>query len=231
MNDTLVMLPGMMCDARLFRPQIDAFSGERPVMVVPLVGADTIEKMAADILENLPPRFALAGLSMGGIVAMEIMRQAPDRVSRLALMDTNPKVESPKIAVMRDAQVDEVLSGGLRCVMREQMKPNYLADGPNTGQILDTCMAMSETLGPDAFVQQSRALQTRRDQTETLKTVCVPTLVLCGEDDTLCPIHRHQLMHDLVSGSELRILKNAGHLPTLEQPEATNEALRQWLTR
>lgn len=218
-----------MCDARLFAPQFAAFSGSWPVMVAPLTGRKTFEELARDILRQAPPRFALAGLSMGGIAAMEIVRQAPQRVSRLALMDTNPLAEPADRAAERDAQIERVLAGGLRSVMRDEMKPNYLSDGPNTGRILDLCMAMADALGVDVFADQSRALQQRPDQCDTMREVKVPTLVLCGEDDSLCPVERHEMMRDLVPGARLAVIREAGHLPVLEQPDRTNEELRQWL--
>ncbi len=229
MNEPLVLLPGMMCDARLYSAQIAAFSHARPILTMPMNAHNTVEALAADILAHAPPRFALAGLSMGGIVAMEVFRQSPDRITRLALLDTNPKAEAAAVAQNREPQIEKVRNGHLRDVMRDEMKPNYLTDGPRIGQILDICMAMAETLGPDVFINQSRALQARPDQQDTLRAVKVPTLILCGEDDALCPIHRHELMHELIPGSTLTIIKNAGHLPTLEQPDATNEALAQWL--
>lgn len=231
MKDPLVLLPGMMCDARLFGPQIDAFSADRVIMTAPINNHDNVAALANDILNNAPPRFALGGLSMGGIVAMEVIRQAPDRVTRLALLDTNPKAETPAIAQNREPQMAKVLQGDLRSVMRNEMKPNYLTDGPRMGQILDLCMAMAETLGPEVFIKQSRALQSRPDQQDTLRKVNVPTLILCGEDDTLCPIHRHELMRDLIPGATLIVVKNAGHIPTLEQPHLTNEAFAKWLNQ
>lgn len=227
--DPLLLIPGMMCDARLFAPQVSVFSATRSVMIAPLTG-DTVTQIAENILATAPPKFALAGLSMGGIVAMEIMAQAPERISRIALLDTNPNAEYPKIAAGREPQITAAIAGDLRRVMREEMKPNYLADGPNQGAILDLCMAMAETIGPKAFVQQSRALQTRPDQQDTLRKVDVPALVLCGEDDALCPVHRHTLMADLIPNATLKIIPGAGHLPTLEQPQLTNKALMQWLT-
>lgn len=231
MKDPLVLLPGMMCDARLFGPQITAFSHERMVAAAPLGEHDTVSALARDVLAAAPRRFALAGLSMGGIVAMEVMRQAPERITRLALLDTNPKAEAEVVAQKREPQIAKVGNGQLRSVMRDEMKPNYLTDGPNMGQILDLCMAMAETLGPDVFVRQSRALQTRPDQQETLRKVDVPTLILCGEDDTLCPLHRHELMQTLIPHATLRVIEKAGHLPTLEQPQKTNEALATWLNQ
>ena len=231
MKDPLVLLPGMMCDARLFGPQIERFSHERAIMVAPLGDHDTVQALAQDVLSAAPARFALAGLSMGGIVAMEVFRQAPERITRLALLDTNPKAEADAVALGREPQIAKAQGGALRAVMRDEMKPNYLVDGPNMGQILDLCMAMAETLGAEVFVRQSRALQTRPDQQETLRNVTVPTLVLCGEADKLCPPHRHALMHSLIPHSTLTIIANAGHLPTLEQPDTTNEALEKWLNQ
>ena len=224
----LVLLPGMMCDARLFTPQINALSVKRAVHVAPIHGAD-MHQIAATILAHAPPRFALAGLSMGGIVAMEILRQAPARVERLALLDTNPLAELPEAQARRQPQIAKVQRGDLIAVMRDEMKPNYLTDGPNRAAILDLCMEMATALGPDTFVAQSRALQTRPDQVETLRESRMPTLILCGRDDALCPIGRHQLMYDLMPHATFQIVENAGHLPTLEQPQQTTAALARWL--
>ncbi len=227
----LVMLPGMMCDARLFEPQIAAFSTQRAVHVAPIGGHDSVAGIAAEVLQNAPPRFALMGLSMGGIVAMEILRQAPQRVARIALLDTNPKAEHPDVAAGRDPQIAKVMSGELIAVMRDEMKPNYLTDGPTRSAILDLCMAMARDLGPDVFVRQSRALQQRPDQQDTLRDCTVPALILCGRDDALCPVHRHTLMQALIPHSELYIVDNAGHLPTLEQPQETTAILQRWLEK
>ena len=230
MKEPLLLLPGMMCDARLFQAQIAAFSSERPVMVMPMTGHDTIEGLAQDVLDHSPPRFALAGLSMGGILAMEIIRRAPERVTRLALLDTNPKAELPEVQARRQPQIARAKQGRLRDVMVEEMKPNYLVDGPHRAAILDLCLQMAQDLGPDVFISQSKALASRPDQQDALRSVDVPTLVLCGRADTLCPIGRHELMRDLIPDASLVIIENAGHLPVLEQPEKTNEALKAWLT-
>lgn len=229
MPETLLLLPGMMCDERLFESQIARFSSERPVVVASLSGQSSFAALANDILRNAPPRFALAGLSMGGIAAMEIVRQMPERVTRLALLDTNHLAESEERGKVRDKQIDHVRAGGLRAVMRDEMKPNYLADGPNKQAILDLCMSMAETLGEQTFVQQSQALNQRADQTDTLRSVTVPALIMCGKEDTLCPPARHEMMHQLIAGSTLAIVPGAGHLPPLEQPERTNELLAAWL--
>ncbi|MYA88399.1 MAG: alpha/beta fold hydrolase [Boseongicola sp. SB0662_bin_57] len=229
MLDPLVLIPGAMCDGRLFSPQIAEFSAERPVMIVPPIGAAKISDLALRLLDFAPPAFALAGLSMGGIVAMEVIRQAPDRVRRVALMDTNPFPEPAEKAALRDAQIENVVNGGLRKVMREEIMPNYLADGSAKGPLLNLCLAMAEDLGPEVFAEQFRAVQSRPDQSASLRGIAVPTLVLCGQEDRLCPVDRHEFMHDAIPGSMLIIVPGAGHLPTLEQPARTNEALGEWL--
>lgn len=225
----LVLLPGMMCDGRLFDPQIAAFSQEREVQVLPVTAHETMAALAADVLAAAPPRFCLAGLSMGGIVAMEVLRQAPDRVDRIALLDTNPKAEDPAVQARRAPQIDAARAGGLVKVMRDEMKPNYLAQGPQRSEILELCMDMALDLGADVFVRQSIALRDRPDQQDTLRHARQRALILCGAEDALCPVQRHQLMHDLIPDSTLVIIDGAGHLPTLEKPTETTAALRRWL--
>lgn len=166
---------------------------------------------------------------MGGIVAMEILAQAPDRVAKIALMDTNPLAESAQIQARRGPQIEAARAGNLRALMRDEMKPNYLTDGPNRGAILDLCMAMGEDSGPEVFIRQSIALRDRPDQQDTLKASHIPALILCGRDDALCPVHRHTLMAELMPHARLHIIENAGHMPTLEQPEETTKSLQHWL--
>ena len=192
-------------------------------------GADSMADLAREVLDNAPPRFALAGLSMGGILAMDVLRQAPERVERLALLDTNPRAELPEVKARRAPQMEAVKAGHLRAVMRDEMKPNYLVDSPRKPQILDLCMDMALDLGPQVFLNQSIALRDRPDQQDTLRGYKGRALVLCGRHDALCPVERHDLMHGLLENSHLEIIENAGHLPTLEQPDQTTAALIRWL--
>ena len=229
MTEPVVLLPGLMCDARLFQPQIIALSQVTGVMVAPITEGERVEEIASRVLDLCPRKFALAGLSMGGIVAMEVMRRAPERITRIALMDTNPMAESPKVAAAREPQIVAARAGRLEDVMREEMKPNYLAPGPQRREVLDIVMAMARDLGPEVFVRQSRALQRRPDQQAVLRKVKVPALILCGEHDALCPVKRHEFMSELIPYAQLTVVPGAGHLPTLEQPEAVTEALRGWL--
>jgi pimeloyl-ACP methyl ester carboxylesterase len=223
----LVLIPGMMCDARLFAPQMAAFA-RCPVLHAPCTEADNVEGLAAAVLAVAPPRFALAGLSMGGIVAMEVLRQAPGRVEKLALLDTNPLAETAQVQARRPAQIAEAMAGGLDRVMQRDMIPHYLADAEGQPGIAALCLDMAMGLGPDVFARQSRALATRPDQTATLAAFTGPALVLTGAHDRLCPMERHALMHRLMPQSRLVVIDGAGHLPVLERPMETTAALRRW---
>ncbi len=230
MNEPLLLLPGMMCDARLFWPQIAALSAERAVQVAPITRGDTVEEIARQVVAGAPERFALAGLSMGGIVAMEVLRIAGPRVTRLALMDTNCQAEMPNVAAAREPQIARVRAGRLEEVMRDEMKPNYLAPGPGRIEVLATVMEMARDLGPEVFIRQSRALQRRPDQQATLRRSKVEALILCGEHDALCPVRRHEFIAHLMPNARLEIVADAGHLPTLEQPSEVSALLRRWLS-
>lgn len=224
----LVLIPGMMCDTRMWGG-IPAALHPRPVAHVVPTEADSMAELARILLRDAPPRFALAGLSMGGILAMEVLSQAPERVERLALLDTNPRAELPEVRANREPQIARALNGGLARVMRDEMKPNYLAKGPGKKAVLDLCLDMALSLGPDVFARQSRALRDRVDRQATLAAFRGPALVLMGAEDRLCPRDRHDLMHALMPQSRLVIIEGAGHLPTLERPIETTAAMSRWL--
>ncbi|WP_224055919.1 alpha/beta fold hydrolase [Vibrio penaeicida] len=188
-----------------------------------------MQELAKKVLEQAPSTFALAGLSMGGIVAMEVFRQQPERIERLALLDTNPRAELDEVKQGRARQLDRVAKGEMLSVMSEEMIPRYChRDFPNPS-IDKLCLDMANGLGDEVFVRQSLALRDRPDQQQTLATVTQPTLILAGEDDQLCPLDRHECMKALIPHATLTLIPKAGHLTTLEQPEATNAALRAWL--
>lgn len=229
MNDPVLLLPGFMCDHRLFTQQVTQLQLSRPVFVPAMTGADNLADMAAHILRDAPQSFALAGLSMGGILAMEMMRQAPSRVTRLALLDTNPLAETEVGKVRRIRQIAGAKRGGMDAIIADEMKPLYLSDSAKTESILALCMTMARDLGSSVFIDQSRALLERIDQCDTLRAISVPCLILCGADDKLCPVEKHQMMAELISGARLRIIDKAGHLPPLEAPHLVTEALTDWL--
>lgn len=231
MREPLLFVPGMMCDARVFQPQVAHFSARRTVMVACVTQGERIEEMASAILLDSPQKFALAGLSMGGIVAMEILRRAPERVTRICLMDTNPLAETPHSAAAYEPMIVGIKAGRMGDVLRRFLTPDCLAPGPQRMQVLGQLQAMAESLGPDVFLRQIRALQRRRDQQAALRKAKVPALVLCGAHDSLTPVKRHEFMAGLIPYAQLVVLEAAGHVPSLEAPEAVIAALETWLSQ
>jgi len=225
----LVMIPGMMCDERIFAPQIEELVSKRSVHIADISKHDNISDLAADVLRLAPPKFSLVLHSMGGIVAMEICAQDPKRIEKLVLIDTNPLAELEEVKLKREPQISDALTGKLINVIRDEMKPNYLASSENQDIILNICMEMALSLGPKVFINQSRALQTRADQQSNIQSINIPVLIMCGSEDKLCTVERHEMMHNMISNSELKIINNAGHMPTLEQPSETTEVLKEWL--
>ncbi len=225
----VVMIPGMMCDERIFAHQIKELGTDTEVYIADISKYSSIQELASDVLENSPPKFFLVGHSMGGIVAMEMCSQEPDRIEKLVIMDSNPKPELEETKLKREPQIKNVISGNLAQVMKEEMKPNYLADSYKQKDILNTCMEMALTLGPEVFVRQSRALQGRDDQQSTLEDLDIPVLIMCGSEDKLCSIEKHELMHNIINDSKLEVVMGAGHMPTLEQPQKTTEVIKSWL--
>ena len=225
----LILLPGMMCDARLFAPQIEALQG-RVRLTVPLpVSAADMGQLAEKVLADAPKRFALGGVSMGGILAMEIMRRAPGRVTHLALIDTNPFAERDEVKTRRGPQIEAVKAGRLATIMRDEMKPNYFTHRDDSAALRDLAMAMATDIGADAFVAQSLALRDRQDYEATLRRVTCPTLILCGRHDQLCPVERHEAMKEMIPHARLLIIEDAGHLPTIETPDIVTIALQELL--
>ena len=227
--EPLVLVPGMMCDARLWWPLLSEFSTERSLHLPAIAGPETIADMASAVLAHAPEKFSLLGFSMGGIVAMEVIRRAPERVTRVMFMDTSPLSETPNQAAAREPHITRAKAGRLESVMRDEIIPTLLRSGSDRSDIADLMLDMAMTLGPDIFVAQSRALQRREDQQGTLRRIKVPCTVLCGEYDALTPPRRHQSMAELVPRAHLEIIKGASHLPILEEPSATIHAIRHWL--
>lgn len=228
-REPLVLLPGMMCDARIFADQIRTFSGSMPVMVLPLAGGDTVEKIAARMLNHLPPRFALAGQSLGGALAMELIRRAPERISRLCLIGASPMAELPEQAASRETQIIAARAGRLADALRETVPLEALAPGPGRLEIHNLYWRMGEELGPDLYVSQARAMQRRPDQQAAMRRVRVPVLVLSGAYDMLTPRTNPELLRRLNPQARVELLSGAGHFPTLEQPSEVNRALLHWL--
>ena len=229
MTEPLLLLPGMMSDARVFLQQIVAFSRERSVQVADLSQGETVEQIAEQVLDAAPSRFALVGHGMGGVVAMEVLRRASNRVTRLALLDTNAQSETPAMAAAREAQIVKAKAGRLQDAIRDGVKSTDLAPGPRNAAVLKLLMDMAMDIGPETYIRQCRVMQRRPDQQKTLRTMRAPALVMCGVYDELTPIRRHEFMATLIPYAKLEIVGDAGHFPMLEQPEETTRLLRAWL--
>ncbi len=228
----LILLPGSLCNQLLFQPQIDFFKGHREVIVANFSNCDSIEAMAAKVLNEAPAEFALAGLSMGGIVAFEMFRQAPQRIKRIALLNTNPRLELPENLSVRHQQINNVAQGGvesLKALVSQQLMPKYIFDSQQRVQLEPLVMEMALDVGADEFINQWRALASRADSWNMLKDIRCPTLILCGVHDVLCNENLHRDMALEIKHARLEIIEEAGHLSTLDAPEQVNKALENWL--
>lgn len=229
MDEPLVFLPDLMCDARVFGPQLAEMSPNHTITVAPITKGERVEEIASGLLDTLPRKFALAGLGMGGVVAMEILRRAPDRLTRIALMDTYALSETPQTAANYEPAIIKLRSGRLAEAVNDLMPQDHLSAGPYRNEVAALVADMAYNIGPEAIIRQARAMQRRRDQQATLRRCKVPALVLCGAEDGPTPIKRHSFMAELIPYAELKVVEGAGHLPSLEQPEVTTQAIMDWL--
>ncbi|MBV7378233.1 alpha/beta fold hydrolase [Maritimibacter dapengensis] len=229
MKEPILLIPGACCDSRVFAAQIPYLSKTHVVQVAHLADAASIREMAADTIHNAPPRFALCGYDMGGMVAMEILRRVPERVTRLCLISTTPVTESPEQAAWREPQIVKAQAGRLGEAVKEALPTEALAPGERRDATMRVMQDMAETLGAETFVRHSRAMQRRPDSQKVLTVTRVPTLVMCGAHDTITSEKRHTFMAELIPYAELAVIDDAGHVPTLETPEKTNIALGAWM--
>ena len=224
----LLLLPGLLCDAGLWAPQADALADVAEVQVADLSQDDRVEAMAARVLAQAPARFALAGLSMGGYVAFEILRQAPERVSHLALLDTTAAPDSPERALQRRRSL-AILKRGRFLGVTQQLLPTLVHPRHVHGPVGQAVQAMAQRVGPEAYRRQQTAILHRPDSRPLLPTLTQPTLVLGGADDSLTPPAVLQALAAPIPQAQWHTLPDCGHLPTLEQPEATTALMRRWL--
>ncbi|MGH6988621.1 MAG: alpha/beta fold hydrolase [Stellaceae bacterium] len=225
----LLLLPGLLCDRRLYAPQIAALDDVAEITVPDLTRDESFAAMVRRVLADAPEKFALAGLSMGGYVAQEIMRTAPQRVSRLALLDTSARADLPEQAQRRRDLIDLSKKGQFHGV-GQQLLPNLIhPDRMGDTALTDTIQAMAEAVGAEAFRRQEVAILVRKDGRPDLARIAVPTLILCGQDDRLTPPKVAKEMSALIPQAKLVIIERCGHMSTLERPEPVNHALREWL--
>lgn len=228
MNEPLVLLPGFMTDARIWGAQIEALGARRTVILPPLDGGSTVTGMAERVLADLPPRVALAGVSLGGMVAMEMLRLAPDRITRLAFVATNSQAVSPGNAAERELRIAKAKAGKLSEALAGEYPPTAFAPAMRDA-VQGFVLEMGQAMGAEAYLAQANALQRRPDQQRVLRQSRLPALFLCGALDPIHLPRRHEFMAELMPRGRVRVIPEAGHAPTLEAPEAVNEAMAAWL--
>ena len=227
----LILVPGLLCDAALWQPQIDDLSAICRPWVADVAQDDSIAGMAARVLRTAPSqRFAVAGLSMGGYVAMELVRQAPERVSSLALLDTRARLDTPeetarRLEMLRLAQTERGFTP-----ITNRMLPLLIHESRLQDQALVAIIrGMAERTGVEGYVRQQRAVMARADTRDDLRRFHCPTLVVCGRQDAITPLAMSVEMAELVPDARLAVIEDCGHLSTLEKPREVNAALRTWL--
>lgn len=225
----VLLIPGLNCTAALWAAQVADLGAGRTVMVADHGGAESMAAIAAAILADAPPRFALAGLSMGGYVAMEILRVAPERVDRLCLLDTQARADSPEAAEGRRQSIDIARRGGFAKIAVMQYPKLVAPDRLDDVDLQRQVRAMADATGAEAFVRQQTAILTRIDSRPSLAAIGCPAAVLVGAEDQLTPPALAVEMAGLIPGARLVTIPGAGHLSPLEAPALVTEALRVWL--
>ncbi|MGF7155951.1 alpha/beta fold hydrolase [Novosphingobium gossypii] len=223
----LVLVPGLTCDGEVFRAQTAALADLADMTVADTLSDDSIAAMAERLLDDAPDRFALAGFSMGGYVAMEVIARAPERVTRLALLDTSATADDAGHAAVRRAAVKTARDRGFEKVLRGSL--GLLVHPQADPAIGDAVVAMALRVGIEAFERQQGAIIGRADPLPGLATIAVPTLVLVGADDRTTPPHYARAIALAVPGAVLVTVPDCGHMAPMERPEAVSAALRTWL--
>ncbi len=226
----LILVPGLLCDDALWGHQVEGLADIADICVSHQhTRYDSMSEIASAILAEAPERFALAGLSMGGYIALEVLAQAPGRIDRLALLDTAARSDLPEQASRRQELIRLVNTGGFEEVVDRLMAlfvhPARLFDQ----ELVSEIRAMAQRVGPDLFLRQQQAMMRRRDHFADLSGILCPTLVICGRHDQLTPVAWSVEMATRIPGSELVVIENCGHLTTMERPEEVNAAMRKWL--
>ncbi len=226
---TVLMVPGLVCDEALYAPQREALGGSVDVVVPDVSRGMTLGEMAQAVLAVAPPRFALLGLSMGGYVAFEVLRQAGQRVEALALLDTSARPESAAQTERRRALVDLAARSGFPAMLDALWPAEVARASLPDGRLRAQFDAMAGRFGPEVFRRQQEAIIGRADSRPDLAGIDLPTLVLCGREDAITPVDGHEEMAAGIRGAHLVVLGDCGHLSTWEQPRAVTAALREWL--
>ena len=233
MKSPLVLLPGLLCDSAMWEPQLEGLADIADFFVADLTEYETISDMAKSVLRDAPwKEFALAGLSMGGYVAQEVVRQAPQRVKKLALLDTRSRPEEPAETERRQqfiklAQTERGFTPVTTRLLPLLLHPSRVKEAA----LVDVIRDMAERTGIEGYVRQQTAIISRPDFRPHLAKIQCPTLVLCGREDQLTPVADSEVIAKAIPGAKLVVVEECGHMSTMERPKEVNKALRNWLER
>ncbi|KRG10848.1 hypothetical protein ACA31_02255 [Staphylococcus sp. NAM3COL9] len=230
-KDTIIFLPGTLCNEKLWGKQIEFFKSEYNTIVGDLKNNNSIEKMAQEILSKAPSKFFLVGLSLGGIVSLEIARIAPQRVIKLILMDTTPYL--PTIKQMDSWSVFREMCENKQFddITKNHLLSQMLANENYTEELKTVVVQMSEEIGMESYLNQLNALENRKDYSKFLNEISVETLILVGEEDEICPLYISEYLADHLVDSSLSLIRKSGHLPPLEKPDITNKKLNDFIKK
>ncbi len=225
----LVLCPGLLNDGRVFAPQIAALRDRAELVVADVAAHDSLPAIADTTLSRAPGRFALLGFSMGGYVAFEILRQAPSRITHLALLDTSARPDTAEQTAQRRAILRLAETGAFKGVTPRLLPRLVHPSRLNDPAVTEPIFAMAADVGLDGFRRQQIAIMNRPDNRPLLASVQVPTLVLCGRDDQLTPPDLSEEIATGIAGARLVLLERCGHVSPLEHPQAVTAALEAWL--
>ena len=229
MKPFIVLIPGMMCNTDVFSDQISVLEKFFNIIIKEFNEHPNIELGVKNLRSNLPSEFHLLGHSMGGIVAMEIVRQHSEGVLSLVLINTNPYEEKQELKDRRNRILKDLDALDLISLMRSDYISRYFPnDCRDENKLIQKCVDMASTLDKEVFYNQSVALRDRKDQTSILEKLNCKTLIICGERDQLCPVSYHTDMSKMIKSSDLIVFEGVGHMPMLECPQKLNNHLKNF---
>lgn len=227
-KQNLLLIPGLVCDAAVWRHQVTHLADVATVSVPPVTKGDSIAEMACIVLDAAPRTFALAGFSMGGYIALEMLRQHPQRITRLALLDTSARADTPKKAEWRRAAIEACARGEFASVV-ENMMSILLHPDQQSGLLPSFVRDMVGRIGVEAFMRRHRAIGTRQDSRQLLQAANQPVRSICGRQDGMSTIEEHVEIAELAPRGRFSIIEDCGHMTILERPQAATALLRDWL--
>jgi len=229
MSKNLILVPGLLCSHDLWLDQIGEFEEDYDLSLFDHTQHDNMPDMVQSFLKDAPDSFNLAGLSMGGYISFEIIRQAGDRVEKLVLLDTNARAYRDPQIKMCEEQIKKAETEDIRVIQEDLLEflihPDHAGDQELCGRILD----MATEIGTESFIMQQKALMNRPDSRDFLPKITCPTLIICGEQDSVTPPKVHEEMVGLLPDAQLHIIPHCGHLSTMEKPEIVNGLMRDFL--